>query len=173
MRIALVGFMGTGKSSVARLVALELDYKYLDTDKLIEQREGMDIPQIFSRYGEEYFRQQESKVLQDVIEGEERLVLSTGGGIVISPANRKLLEKSTLPVLLEASPQIIYERVKNSDRPLLKMGEGKVLNKIKELLAERRRYYHQFNFRINTDHKNQREVAEEIIKRVKEDGSDK
>lgn len=172
MRIALVGFMGTGKSSVARLVALELDYKFLDTDKLIEQQEGMDIPQIFNRYGEEYFRRRESKVLQDVIEGEERLVLSTGGGLVISAANRKLLKEHTLPVLLEASPRVIYKRVKNSDRPLLKMGEGKVLTKIKELLAERRRYYHQFDFRIDTDHKKQREVAQEIINWVKDDDSD-
>jgi shikimate kinase len=168
MRISLVGFMGTGKSSTGKLLARRLNYKYMDTDLLIERKEGRSINDIFAQDGEAYFRVLEEEVLAEVIKYEDDLVFATGGGIVISALNRELLHSYTIPVLLTASSDKIYERISGIDRPLLNLPDYK--ERIDQLLAKRAVYYNEFTNRIDTDNRSQVEVVEEILKILGVDG---
>lgn len=168
MRIALVGFMGTGKSSVGRLLARRLGFKFLDTDLLIEKKEGRSIPEIFAEEGEEYFRRVESEVLEEIINSGDSFVLATGGGIVISAKNRRLLKDRTFPVLLTASPETIYRRTSGGGRPLLNLTKPE--KRINELLKKREVYYREFKDRVDTEGKTLFEVTGEILAMI---GADK
>jgi 3-dehydroquinate synthase len=152
--------MGTGKSEVGKLLARELSIGFIDTDEEIEKRSGTSIPDIFRNKGEEYFRHLETKELERVINLADNLVVATGGGIVISSYNRKIIKEQTIPILLKASPEVIYERVKDSNRPLLEVVNP--LDKIKKLLNERSLYYNEFELQIETDHREPEEIVREI-----------
>ena len=115
----LVGFMGSGKSSVGRLVARTHQGHFVDTDRLVVDREGSEISDIFATHGEPFFREQESAALRSLL-GLTGLVVATGGGIVTAPANVPLLRQLGLVVWLTASEQVIWARVsRNQKRPLL------------------------------------------------------
>ena len=107
MKISLVGFMGTGKTTVGKKLADKLNLEFLETDSMIEDKTKKSIPEIFSQNGEDYFRTQEKNILNKIIDEKENFVLSTGGGIVISPQNRQLLKNRTHAILLKASPEVI------------------------------------------------------------------
>ncbi len=158
--------MGTGKSSVARTLASKLGRKVLDTDIEVEKKTGIAISEIFSVYGEGYFRKLESEageLLKNYKPGT--LVVATGGGFVISEVNRLLLDKYTVIVLLEASPENIIKRVgKNPKRPLLK-GSSQEEN-IKKLLLEREKYYNRCDLSITTDNKSISTVVDEICEKI-------
>ena len=161
MKISLLGFMATGKSTVGRLLAREMELDFYETDALIVEEEGRSIAQIFEVEGEAYFRQLERIILKRVVTGEDDFVVSTGGGIVLAGDNRKLLKQETLPVLLEASPETIYKRSKeDGGRPLLEVKKPR--QRIEELLEERREFYHCFENRISTEGKSPAEIVEEI-----------
>ena len=120
--VVLVGFMGSGKSSVGRLVARTHQGHFVDTDRLVVDREGREISDIFAAHGEPFFREQESAALRSLLglTGLTRLVVATGGGIVTVPANVPLLKQLGLVVWLTASEQVIWDRVsRNQKRPLL------------------------------------------------------
>ena len=142
MAKVLLGFMGAGKSTIAR----GLDPNYLDMDALIEQRLGMSIVDFFSEKGEETFRQIESEVLADLLQRDQ--VVSTGGGVVISQRNRDLLKTNSDNIYLKADFEILYHRIaadKDNQRPLF-------LNNSKEELAaifqERQAWYEEVASRI-------------------------
>lgn len=135
MAKVLLGFMGAGKSTIAR----GLDPDYIDMDALIEERLGMSIADFFSEKGEEAFRQVESEVLAELLETNQ--VVSTGGGVVISQRNRDLLKTNPDNIYLKADFETLYQRIaadKDNQRPLF-------LNKSKEELAsifqERQAWY--------------------------------
>ena len=120
--IILIGFMGAGKTKVGKLLAKTLGYGFVDMDELIEEREGLPIKEIFEKRGEKYFREKEKEWLKR-LSLLEKIVLSPGGGIILSPENRKRLRKMGKVFYLKASPKAILERVKNeSHRPLLEGG---------------------------------------------------
>lgn len=159
--IALIGFMGTGKTSVGRLVAEQLHFDYLDTDEMIQSATGKTITEIFSRDGESAFRALEEKVVQE-ISGRERLVIATGGGLPTNPKNLANLKTHALIVCLWASPEKIWERVKNqTQRPLLH--DANPQEKIRELLAAREKFYKQADVLLNTELRSLREVAQQVI----------
>ena len=135
MAKVLLGFMGAGKSTIAR----GLDPNYLDMDALIENRLGMSIAEFFSEMGEEVFRQVESEVLADLLQRNQ--VVSTGGGVVLSQKNRDLLKTNTDNIYLKADFETLYQRIaadRDNQRPLF-------LNNSKEELAaifqERQAWY--------------------------------
>ena len=139
MNIYVIGFMGVGKSTVAKELSKKLDYKLIDTDIEIETREGRSISDMFESEGEEYFRGLERELIRE-LSSEDNLIVSCGGGIIKSDENIKLMKKSGNVILLEASPEIIYSRVKDDEsRPLLADNPG--IDGIKKLMKEREEAY--------------------------------
>jgi shikimate kinase len=163
--LALIGFMGTGKTSAGRLVAEQLHFDFLDTDELIQTRTGRSIPDIFSKNGELAFRALERDVVADLA-GRTKTVISTGGGLPANPENLAALKTHALVVCLWASPERIWERVRNqSHRPLLQDPDPQ--RKIRELLELRAPFYRQADVLINTDLRSAREVAQQIVLQFK------
>src|SRR5580765_6004666 len=139
--LALIGFMGTGKSSVGRLVADMLRFTFLDTDHVIEARAGKSIREIFEQNGEPAFRDLERRVVEELTR-RRTTVISTGGCLPADPANLASLKPHALVVCLWASPELIFERVRGqSHRPLL--NEADPMAKIRRLLEERGPSYRQ------------------------------
>ena len=135
LNIALVGFMGTGKSSVGRLAAEQLRFAFIDTDELIENEVGHSIPEIFARLGEPAFRKYERDVVE-ALSARRDTVIATGGGLVADPSNLASLKTHALVVCLWASPETIWERVRSqSSRPLLQTPDPQA--RIRELLEQR------------------------------------
>lgn len=117
--LVLIGFMGSGKSSVGRHLAALTGHRFVDTDELVTAKAGCSIPEIFAERGEEYFRDLETACLQDLI-GVCGIVLATGGGLVLREQNRELLRQIGTVTWLDADPDVIFERVsRNNRRPLL------------------------------------------------------
>jgi shikimate kinase len=137
--LVLIGFMGSGKSSIGRLVAKELGFQFIDTDALIIERAGFDIPTIFALHGEEHFRDLESSVLRSITH-LNRCVVSTGGGAVLREENRDLLRQIGFVVLLTANEEVLFERVaRNRKRPLLQTDNPR--ETVAQMLNERRPIY--------------------------------
>jgi len=159
--LALIGFMGTGKSSVGRLVADAMHFTFLDTDDVIKGRAGKSIADIFEQNGEAAFREFERRLVEELTR-RKNTVISTGGGLPANESNFASLKTHALLICLWASPEKIWERVRGqSHRPLLK--EADPLEKIRELLTERERYYRQADVLVNTDMRSVREVAAQVI----------
>ncbi|HZM01945.1 MAG TPA: shikimate kinase [Candidatus Saccharimonadales bacterium] len=159
--LALVGFMGTGKSSVGRLAAEVLQFDFIDTDDWIEGQTGKSIAEIFAHQGEAAFRAVEE---QAVIQLGQRAntVIATGGGMVANPANLASLKEHALVVCLWASPETIWERLRSqTHRPLLQTADP--LAKIRELLAERDSAYRQSDVLIHTGLRPPKEVVQQVV----------
>jgi shikimate kinase len=137
--IVLIGFMGSGKSSIGRLVAGRLGFQFVDTDSVIVKRAGLEIAEIFQRDGEEVFRDLETSALESLAH-LQRCVIATGGGVVLREKNRALLRELGFVVLLTASEEVIFQRVsRNSRRPLLQTENPR--GTVAALLAERQPLY--------------------------------
>ncbi|WP_219932692.1 shikimate kinase AroK [Microbulbifer sp. YPW1] len=137
--IFLVGPMGAGKSTIGKLLAAQLGLPFADSDKVLEDRTGADIPWIFDVEGEAGFRRRESEVLADLCNGQPQVV-ATGGGIVLLPENRALLKAQGFVVYLRASLDQLVERTsKNSNRPLLQVSDPR--SKLREILQQREAFY--------------------------------
>jgi shikimate kinase len=160
--IVLIGFMGSGKSSIGRLLARRLRFQLLDTDKLIEERSQMRIAEIFERHGEAYFRDRETAVLESLL-GKRRHVFATGGGIVTRPRNIEILRQLGFVVLLKADPEEIFRRVsRNSDRPLLKVENPR--ERVLTMMAEREPLYREAaQFEVDSTGLRHEEVAARIL----------
>ena len=159
--IILVGFMGTGKSVVGKLLAKKLNMDFVESDEMIEIREKMPIKDIFEKKGEPYFRELETKAVK-LLSVLDKAVISCGGGVVLRPENMDELEKKGVIVCLTASPEKILERTKGNARPLLAVKDP--LSKIKELLKAREQYYKRCSLTIDTSNLSPEQAAEMIIK---------
>ena len=165
VNLALIGFMGTGKTSVGRHVAEHLGFDFLDTDELIQSHTGRTIADIFAKDGEPAFRELERKVVQE-LSTREKTLISTGGGLPTNEENLSALKSFALVICLWASPEKIWERVKNqSHRPLLHDADPQ--QKIRELLATREPFYKQADVLINTDLRSVREAAQQVALQYK------
>ena len=163
--IVITGFMGTGKSIVAEELARKLRMEFIDMDQIIEERQGLTISDIFARYGENYFREQENKLVKELSK-KENMVISTGGGTLISSDNTRILSQKGKMICLYADSQAIYNRVKRkNNRPLLN-GEN-ILDKINHLLKERKKIYDNIKWKIDTTNLTTREVVDKIINLLK------
>lgn len=165
MKIVLTGFMGTGKTSIGREISRKLGYRFIDTDVLIEEREGCAISVIFKEKGENYFRKLEEDVVA-VVSKEKNVVIATGGGVIKNRKNVENLRRNGVIIWLKASPEIILKRVmtEGGKRPLLEVKEP--LNEIKKLLKERMEFYTQGDTSIDTDYITPEEAVEEIIEEL-------
>lgn len=161
--IVLTGFMGTGKSTVGRLLAERLDLEHVDTDRMIERRHG-PIPRIFESVGEAGFRKIEREIAQELAT-DEGFVISTGGRFMLDPANAELLSKDNRIFCLVATIDVVFERVmrRRASRPLLAGDDARA--RVTELLEERAEGYAQFEA-VPTDERPVGLVVEEIMARL-------
>lgn len=159
--LALIGFMGSGKSCVGRMAADLLHFTFLDTDQVIEARAGKRISDIFAQDGERGFREWERRIVEELTR-REKTVIATGGGLPIDPDNLASLKTHSLVICLWASPETIWERTRgHSHRPLL--NESDPLTKIRQLLAVREPYYRQADVLVNTEMRSLREVVQHVL----------
>ena len=160
--IVLVGFMGSGKSSIGRMVATLLGFQFVDTDRIIVERAGMEIPDLFAREGESAFRDLETSALNSL--GHlARCVIATGGGAILREQNRALLRDLGFVVGLTVSEEKILERVsRNARRPLLQTANPR--ETITRMLAERRPFYEEAaQFTLDTSDLSHAQAAEVIL----------
>ena len=157
--IILIGLMGSGKSTVGRIVAQKLGFQFVDTDHVITDQARCSIPEIFAREGEAGFRRRESAVLRQLL-GRKHSVIATGGGIITQPMNLPLLKHLGFITWLEASTELLVRRTSvNNDRPLLRGEEAPVV-KLQRLIQERAPIYKSIaDLRILTDELTQQESA--------------
>ena len=161
MNIFLVGMMGTGKSSVGKLLARELLIDFIDTDNEIESKTGMSIEKIFEERGESYFRMLEKELVQKILLRNKVAVVSSGGGLCIQPGMMKLLKKQGWVVCLWVSPECIFDRIQNdSTRPLLRVPNP--LAEIKEIIQYRKNTYLDADYIIETDNQSPNEISSQI-----------
>jgi shikimate kinase len=159
--IALLGFMGCGKTTVGRLLARKLGFLFLDTDSLIEEKSGLSIPRIFELFGESYFRDLETQVLREVA-SRNRLVLSTGGGLPMRDENWQLLQEKFLTVFLEVPFDTLWKRIAlDSGRPLLRRYSRKDL--LKELYLKRLSRYREADVIISAGELTPEKIVEAIV----------
>lgn len=164
MNIVLTGFMGTGKTAVGRRLAEELHAPFVDVDETIERKAGHSVRHIFETQGEPAFRKLESEVIVE-LSGQDRSIISTGGGALLQVKNRENLQKKGILVCLRAQTSTLLERLKDDvTRPLL-AGED-VEMRLKRLLKEREAVYALCPHQIDTDNKTITEVAAEIIRTI-------
>ena len=162
--ITLVGMMGSGKSTVAPLVAARLMRPAIEVDTLIEEQEEMPISEIFIAKGEAYFRRAENKLITELIAGPPS-VLSLGGGAFMWEATRELLLKEAVVVYLSATLEVLCSRVEagKSARPLLNMPGITLQDTMRDLLERRGNYYGMAHYRIETDYHSPEDVAQGIL----------
>lgn len=171
--IALIGFMGTGKTVVGSLLADMLSKEFIELDAMIESKAGMSIPEIFSRDGEIGFRELEIGVIKEVAD-RKNVVIACGGGIVLNRINVDRLKKECVMICLSASPSVILRRTSGDkdDRPLLSVPDR--MKQIKELLRFRKPFYERSaDNTINTSRMGIEAVAKRIIEIIKENESNR
>ena len=167
--VILIGFMGSGKSTVGFRLSYKLKKCLIDTDKLIEEREKMRISEMFATKGEGYFRQKETECLNSLFHELGSRVISLGGGTPIREVNREIIKNLGKVIYLQASPDTIYQRVKHdTSRPLLQCENPK--EKIEALLAERNPIYESVaDIIIHVDGKEMKDVVQEIVEAVQDE----
>jgi shikimate kinase len=164
--LILTGFMGSGKSSVGKIVADRLGCRFIDLDAEIVAAVGCSINNIFSRDGESAFRILESSHLESNLPAGEKVVVATGGGAVVSAQNRELMRSRGVVINLKVTLEQVLLRLNgSSDRPLL-AGEDAAKRAI-TLMDEREQFYADADIRIDTDGKSVEDVATEILCRLK------
>ncbi len=165
--VLMIGFMGSGKTSVGRELARMLGFRFVDTDEeVIRAAGGREVSQIFEEEGEAAFREREARILQ-MLAGEKNLVISTGGGLPVRDENRRLMETMGLVVWLDATREAILHRVAgNQNRPLLR-GDN-VEEEVSRMLTERRPIYEALaELRIETDGLSVGDVAYGVAESVR------
>ena len=166
MNVFLIGPMGAGKSTIGRLLSHELRTTFLDSDKVIEERSGANIPWIFDVEGEQGFRDRESAVIDELTQLND-CVLATGGGVILRPENRRNLCSRGLVVYLQTSIEQQIERTaKDRNRPLLQADNPEVI--LRKLLDQREPLYQSCaDIIIRTDGRHPRAVINEILRQIK------
>lgn len=144
-RIFLIGFMASGKSTIGKELAKELNYDFIDTDRFIEKEIGMTIPIIFEKFGEDFFRKKESEILISIVT-KKNVVISVGGGLPCHNNNMSLLKKTGKVIFLKSGFEVYYERLQQmKDRPIANKLSP---NELKKLYTSRLPIYTQADFTI-------------------------
>jgi shikimate kinase len=169
MNIVLIGFRGTGKSTVGKLLAKRLERDFVDSDKYIESSTGKTIKCIFEEDGEEGFRKIEADTIAELSEVDNK-VISAGGGAVLKEENVRNLKDNGFLVLLEATPEVIHNRIaqdKKTTQQRPSLTDKKPLDEIKHLIAKREHAYkNAADYTINSSYVSCEDIVTEIIKTV-------
>ena len=155
--------MGSGKTTLGKILSKKLDKHFYDSDQVIEEKLGVDVPMIFEYEGEAGFREREKDILRELV-NKQNIVLATGGGIILSESNRELLAKNGIVIYLKSNQKDLVLRMKNDKtRPLLKNGNVELI--IKKLCQEREPLYEEIaDFKVVTKNKRIYEVVNEIVR---------
>lgn len=158
--IFFIGMMGTGKTTIGKKLAKQIQYPWVDTDQQIEKNWNCSIAEYFEKYGELAFRQAETETLYQLVEQAPASVITTGGGIVLRPENRTYMKQHGQVIHLTAHPDELIRRLEdNQSRPLLR---GDLKNKVRQLAREREPLYKFADVTINTTYKTPTHIVEEI-----------
>lgn len=165
--IILIGFMGSGKTTVGISLSYKMQRTFSDTDKMIEKREGMCVSEIFAAQGEDYFREKETELLRELKNEREGQIFSTGGGTPLRAENARLLHELGTVVWLKVSAETVCKRLKgDTTRPLLQAADP--MERIKKLLKEREeRYASAADIVVTADKKTVSQIAAEIVTALK------
>jgi len=164
-KIALIGFMGSGKTTVGKKLSKKMAIPFVDTDEMIVEREGKSIPEIFEQNGEAYFRNCEKEILQTIINTPGKQIISCGGGMAINDANRSLLKEHCLVLWLYATPEATVKRINLESRPLLNVENP--LEKAIKLFGERKPFYAKASDVIfNTEKFDAESISDKIIDEI-------
>ena len=159
--VALIGFMGSGKTTVGKILSRLLSAEFIDTDEQVEKKLKMSISRIFDNYGEAYFREAERNLLVELLRSGRRMVLSVGGGLPAYRDNMEILNRNALTVYLECDFETLWKRIAgDSARPLLRLGKDAV----RRLFEERKPFYEKAKLKLRTDLLSPSECAEEIAR---------
>jgi shikimate kinase len=162
--IWLLGLSGSGKSTLAPLLAAQLHLPFADTDQLITQSSGRTIVDIFQAEGEEFFRQLESRVLQEV-SLDAPSVISCGGGVILDPANRQIMSRTGLRVYLQVPLSILESRLAlATDRPLLPTDQR--ANLLAQQLAQREKWYAESEICLDAQNSTPEEMVQHILEKI-------
>lgn len=166
-KVILLGYMGSGKSSVGRFLAEKLAMNSFDLDNLIEESQQKSISDIFTVKGEIYFRKIESQALREFLDNENSFVLALGGGTPCYANNHELLQRDdVISVYLKTSVDTLINRLKKekNTRPLIAhLSDEELKDYINKHLFDRNFYYHQAKYVVNTDNKTPSQIADEIL----------
>ena len=162
MRLYLIGFMCSGKTTVGKLLSEKLGFEYIDIDEIIEKKEKMSIPEIFKKKGEQYFRKLEFEILKEISQ-KDNIVVSTGGGLGANKEALNFMKEKGKVIWLNIDFQTFLERCSSSEnRPLLR----RPLNELRELFEKRKEVYKNAHIEVNGEKKPQK-IVEEIILSLK------
>lgn len=166
MKLSLFGYMGSGKSTIGKILAQKLNLNFLDLDELIAENQGISLSEIFTNYGEIHFRKIEQQVLKDIVENQENFVLSTGGGTPCYYENAKFLIENTYSIYLRLNPHQLMLRLSNEkqQRPLIAhIEENDLTEFIAKHLFERKKFYEKAELILEAGNKPPEEISIEII----------
>lgn len=159
--IVLIGMMGSGKTTIGKLLGEKLTLRSIDIDVIIEQNEKRTVSEIFQNEGEKYFRNIERETIKKIFTNKD-LIISLGGGAFEDQLTQELLLKNSTVIYLKTSPNVILERIKNNtNRPLLK--NQMTVEKIQSIILQRQKNYELANITILTDNKNTDKIVKEIL----------
>lgn len=163
--IVLVGMMGTGKSTIGRKLANKLNLQFYDSDKIIEERQGLSVRDIHDYRGEDYFKNLEVEVISEVLKYGV-VILSTGGESFLTEEVREIVKKSAVSIWLDTTPEVIHERVsRRNTRPLID-GNNRVEH-IEQMIDERNSFYKESDIRIETGNMEAHFVVDSILVKLK------
>ncbi len=169
MIISLVGYMGSGKSHISKILSEKINFKLIDLDKEISRRNKLTIPEIFEKKGEIYFRKLERETLEELLATEENLVLSLGGGTPVYYNNMEIVNLNSKSVFLRASIKTLSERIskQKEKRPLIaNISDENLPEFIAKHLFERNEFYSKAQFNIITDSREPEDIVNEIIEKL-------
>lgn len=169
MIISLVGYMGSGKSHISKILSDKLGFRLIDLDKEISKRSKLTIPEIFEKKGEIYFRKLEREVLEEILATEENIILSLGGGTPVYYNNMEIINHNSKSIFLKASVATLSERLlKQKDkRPLIaRITDEDLPEFIAKHLFERNEFYGKSQFSVSTDAREPEAIVGEIIEKL-------
>lgn len=165
--VILTGFMGTGKTSLGKVLAAKLGRPFVDIDKKIETEQKLSIPKIFELHGESHFRELEKSAVRELAE-RRGIVIATGGGTIKDAENFRLLKESGVIIGLTCSPEEIFLRTaRRGERPVLDGGGNERLETIKRLLAEREEFYARADYHVDTTDWSPLQIVDDICRHLR------
>lgn len=169
MIISLVGYMGSGKSHISKILSEKLDFKLIDLDREISRRSKLTIPEIFEKKGEIHFRKLEREILEEILATQENIVLSLGGGTPVYYNNMEIINHNSKSFFLRTSINTLIERIskQKEKRPLIaNISDNALPEFIAKHLFERNQFYSKAQFNIGTDSKEPEQIMNEIIEKL-------